>query len=82
MGYRDGDRAMYVSPYNNLDEVLHVSDDIRASWSSLWQESSDEFDYMLEKDSDLSRTSPKGMPEIPRAQGGPRSDTRDLWRRW
>ena len=36
MGYRDGDRAMYVSPYNNLNEVLHVSDDIRASWSSLW----------------------------------------------
>jgi hypothetical protein len=54
MGYRDGDRAMYVSPYNNLDEVLHVSDDIRASWSSLWQEASDEFDSMLEKDSDLS----------------------------
>jgi hypothetical protein len=24
----------------------------------------------------------KGMPETPRAQGGPRSDTRDLWRRW
>jgi hypothetical protein len=31
MGYRDGDRAMYVSPYNNLDEVLLVSDDIQAS---------------------------------------------------
>jgi hypothetical protein len=53
MGYRDGDRAMYVSPYNNLDEVLHVSDDIRASWSSPWQEASDEFDFMLENDSDL-----------------------------
>jgi hypothetical protein len=24
----------------------------------------------------------KGMPETPREQGGPRSDTRDLWRRW
>jgi hypothetical protein len=24
----------------------------------------------------------KGMPETPRAQGGPRSDTGDLWRRW
>jgi hypothetical protein len=55
MGYRDGDRTMYVSPYNNLNEVLHVLDDIRASWSSLWQESSDEFDSMLEKDSDLSQ---------------------------
>jgi hypothetical protein len=28
----------------------------------------------------LSQTSPKGMPETPWAQGGPRSDTRDLWR--
>jgi uncharacterized Rossmann fold enzyme len=54
-GYRDGDRAMYVSPYNNFDDVLFVSDDIRAAWSSLWQESSDEFDFMLEKDSDLSQ---------------------------
>jgi hypothetical protein len=55
MGYRDGDRAMYVSLYNNLDEVFNVSDDIRASWSSLWQECSDEFDSMLKKDSDLSQ---------------------------
>ena len=47
MGYRDGDRAMYVSPYNNLDEVLHVSDDIRTSWSSLWQEANEKFDSML-----------------------------------
>ena len=25
---------------------------------------------------------PKKMPKTPWAQGGPRSDTRDLWRRW
>jgi hypothetical protein len=31
MGYRDGDQAMCVSPYNNLDEVLNVCDDIWAS---------------------------------------------------
>ena len=54
MGYRDGDRAMYVSIHNNLDEVLQVSDDIRASWNSYWKEANDEFDSMLEKDSDLS----------------------------
>jgi hypothetical protein len=30
----------------------------------------------------LLRTSPKGMSETPWAQGGPRSDTWDLWRRW
>ena len=27
-------------------------------------------------------TSPWGVPETPWAQGGPRSDTRDLWRHW
>jgi hypothetical protein len=54
MGYRDGDRAMYVSPYNNLDEMLHVFDDIRAFWSLLWQETNDEFDSMLQNVSDLS----------------------------
>jgi hypothetical protein len=30
----------------------------------------------------MSRTSPKGMFETPWAQGGPQSDTRDLWRWW
>jgi hypothetical protein len=30
----------------------------------------------------LLRTSPKGMSETPWAQGGSRSDTRDLWRWW
>ena len=30
----------------------------------------------------LFRTSPWGMPKIPWAQRGPRSDTADLWRHW
>jgi hypothetical protein len=54
MGYRDGDRAMYVSPYNNLDEVLHVTDEIRATWNSFWHQANDDFDSMLRNDSDLS----------------------------
>ena len=54
MGYRDDDRAMYVAPYKNLDEVLHVSDDVRASWSLLWQEANDEFDSMFQNDPDLA----------------------------
>jgi hypothetical protein len=54
MGYRDGDRAMYVSIYNNLDEVLHVSDDIKSSWSPLWQEANVEFDATLQRDPDLA----------------------------
>ena len=54
MGYRDGDRAMYVSAYNNLDEDLLVTDDIKSSWSPLWLEANAEFDAILEKDADLS----------------------------
>ena len=54
MGYRDSDGAMYLSPYNNLDEVLHVCDNIQASSSLLWQEANEEFDSMLQNDSDLS----------------------------
>ena len=53
MAYRDGDRAMYVSFYNNLDKVLHVSNDIWASSSLLWQEANDEFDSMFQNNSDL-----------------------------
>ena len=59
MGYRDGDRALYVSAYNNLDEQLHVSDDIQASWSTFWQEANEEFDTMLQNDSDLAHLAGK-----------------------
>lgn len=47
---------MYVSPYNNLNDELHVSEDIQASWTLLWQEANDEFDSMLQNDFDLSLT--------------------------
>ena len=53
MGYRDGDRAMYVSIYHNLDEVFHVSDDIKSSWSPLWQEANVEFEAIFQSDSDI-----------------------------
>lgn len=59
MGYRDGDRALYVSPYNNLDEVLLVSDNIMASWSSYWKDANEEFDAMLRNDSDLAHLAGK-----------------------
>ena len=54
MGYRGGDQAIYISPYNNLDEVLLVSDDIKASWSPLWQEANVGFDANLQRDFDLA----------------------------
>lgn len=53
MDYYNGDRALYVFPYNNIDEVVHGSDDIQASWSSLWQEANEGFDGMLQADSDF-----------------------------
>ena len=59
MGYRNGDQVLYVSPYNNLNEVLHVSDDIHGSWSLLWQEANEEFDVVLWNDSDLAHLSGK-----------------------
>ena len=59
MGYRDGDRALYVSPYNNLDKVLYVSNDIMASWSSLWLEANEEFDAILRADSVLAHIAGK-----------------------
>ena len=37
-GYREGDRAIYVSMYNDVGHDLDVSDDIVASWSSIWME--------------------------------------------
>lgn len=61
MDYYDDDRAMYVSPYNNLDEVLQhivsnmniVSNNIQASWILLWHETNEKFDSMLQNDFDL-----------------------------
>ena len=34
-GYREGDCMLYVSPYNNFDRTLDVSDAIEDSWSDL-----------------------------------------------
>jgi len=54
MGYRDGDRTLYVSPYNNLDEDLLVTDATKASWSPHWREINDRFDDYLKNDPDLA----------------------------
>jgi hypothetical protein len=53
-GYRDGDRAMYVSNYDNHDRTLDVTDDIHCSWSDLWKEASARFDSHLAFDEDLA----------------------------
>ena len=59
MENRDGDHALYVCPYNNLDEFFLVSDNIMAFWSILWKEGNEEFDAMLRNDSDLAHLAGK-----------------------
>ena len=59
MGYCDNDRTLYVSPYSNLNEILHVSDDIHNSWNSLWQEANEEFKVMLQNDFHFAHLSSK-----------------------
>lgn len=53
-GYRDGDRVMYVSIYDNIDQMLDVDDDIYSFWSDLWKEASAKFDSELAFDADLA----------------------------
>jgi hypothetical protein len=59
IGCHDGDQTLYVSPYDNLNEVLHVSNDIHGFWGSLWQEANKKFDTMLQNDSNLAHLSGK-----------------------
>ncbi len=54
MGYREGDRVMYVSIFNDIPVDLPVSSAIIASWSPLWQEASAEFDVKMKEDPDLA----------------------------
>jgi hypothetical protein len=54
MGYREGDRILYVSAFNNVSVDLPIPPGIMASWSPLWQEASVEFDAKLKKDPDLA----------------------------
>ena len=54
MGYREGDRALYVSAFNDIPVDLPDSPEIMASWSPLWQEASAKFDVKLMDDPDLA----------------------------
>ena len=58
-GYRDGDRVMYVSIYNDKAETLDVTSDMYDSWSSLWQSASDRFAAELDANPDLAKFSGK-----------------------
>jgi len=54
MGYRDGDRALYESPFNNLGDEILVTEETKASWSAHWRDINDTFDDYLSDDPDLS----------------------------
>ena len=58
-GYRDGNRVLYVSIYNDRAETLDVTSDLYDSWSSLWQSANDRFVAELDADPDLARFSGK-----------------------
>ena len=58
-GYRDGDRVLYVSIYNDRAETLDVTSDMYDSWSGLWQSANDRFAAELDADPDLARFSGK-----------------------
>ena len=58
-GYRDGDRVLYVSIYNNRAETLDVTSDMYDSWNGLWQSANDHFPAELDADPDLARFSGK-----------------------
>ena len=58
-GYRDGDRVMYVSIYNDKVETLDITSNMFDSWSGLWQSANDRFKAELVADPDLARFSGK-----------------------
>ena len=54
LGYREGDRVMYVFAFNDIFVDLPVSSAIMVACSLLWQEASAEFDVKLKDDPDLA----------------------------
>ena len=59
MGYREGDRVMYVSAFNDVLVDLPVFPAIMAAWSFFWQEASAEFDVKLKDDPNLAHRTGK-----------------------
>ncbi len=54
-GYREGDRVLYISAFNNLDVSCDVTDEIVQSWSPIWRKVNDEFEEELAADDDLAQ---------------------------
>ncbi len=58
-GYRDGDRVMYISAYNNEELTTDVTEDIKSSWSPNWQMANEAFEEDIRADPDLKHLSGK-----------------------
>lgn len=54
-GYRDGDRVLYVSLYNNFEKTMDVTEEEIARWSPHWQRVNEEFEKELMADVDLAQ---------------------------
>ena len=52
-GYRDGDRVLYISIFNNEEKSKDVTETDKTKWSPHWQRVNDEFEADLQKDEDL-----------------------------
>ncbi len=53
-GYREGDRVLFISPYNNKEWTSDVTDDEVKRWGNHWKKVNDEFEKELEADEDLA----------------------------
>jgi hypothetical protein len=59
MGYREGDRMMYVFVFNDVPVDLPVFPAIMVAWSPLWQEANAEFDVKFNNNPDFTHLSEK-----------------------
>lgn len=54
-GYRDGDRVLFISPFNHKEWSMDVSEDLVQKWGPHWRKVNDDFEKELEADEDLAQ---------------------------
>lgn len=52
-GYRNGDRPLYVSIFNDVGLEVDVTPQVISTWSTHWQDASTKFDNFVERDGEL-----------------------------
>jgi hypothetical protein len=53
-GYREGDRVLFVSPFNNKEWTMDVTNRELEKWGSHWNHVNNDFEKELEGDDDLT----------------------------